>query len=161
MTTQTIEEKICIESVCLGPQIKKHIYQRLHDKMVGKCNQEYGYILSISDKIKIIDNSLAPAGSGVLFNVKFDIESLKPVENEKYKGKVCMILQHGIFVEVADKLKILIPSDKMNNYKYSKNKKLWKKDGNYINLNDYVTITINLIKYEKKNFNCIGTLVSG
>ena len=46
----------------------------------------------------------------------------------------------------------------MNGYKYNKIKNIFKKDTKMIEEGDKVDITINMVKYEKQNFNCIGSL---
>ena len=69
-----------------------------------------------------------------------------------------MIFQEGIFVEVSNKMKVLIRIDKMNGYKYSKTKQIFKKDEESISKGDKIEVIIEMIKYEKQNFNCIGSL---
>ena len=69
-----------------------------------------------------------------------------------------MIFQEGLFVEVSNKMKVLIRIDKMNGYKYSKTKQIFKKDEETISKGDKIEVVIEMIKYEKQNFNCIGSL---
>jgi DNA-directed RNA polymerase subunit E'/Rpb7 len=158
MSRITIDKKIYLEPKYLDSKLVSHIYKILQEQMVGKCDQNYGYILKIYESLNIIGNTVASASSGVFFNVRFDIKTLKPKIGGIYQGTVCMVFQEGIFVEVSNKMKILIRIDKMNDYKYSKSKNIFKKNDKTISKDDTVEILIEMIKYEKQNFNCIGSL---
>jgi hypothetical protein len=158
MSRITIDKKIYLEPKYLDCKLVSHIYKILQEQMVGKCDQNYGYILKIYESLNIIGNTVASASSGVFFNVRFDIKTLKPKIGGIYQGTVCMVFQEGIFVEVSNKMKILIRIDKMNDYKYSKSKNIFKKNDKTISKDDTVEILIEMIKYEKQNFNCIGSL---
>lgn len=158
MSRITVDKKIFLEPKYLDSKLVSHIYKILQEQMVGKCDQNYGYILKIYESINIIGNVVASASSGAFFNVRFDIKTLKPKIGGVYQGTVCMVFQEGIFVEVANKMKILIRIDKMGEYKYSKSKNLFKKNDKTISKDDTVEILIEMIKYEKQNFNCIGSL---
>jgi DNA-directed RNA polymerase subunit E'/Rpb7 len=158
MSRITVDKKICIEPKFLDSKLLSHIYTRIVDQMVGKCDQNYGYILKVYESITILENSLATASTGVFFNVRFDIKILKPKIKGSYSGIVCMIFQEGIFVEVSNKMKVLIRTNEMDGYKYSKSKNIFKKNDKTISKDDTLDITIEMIKYEKQHFNCIGSL---
>jgi hypothetical protein len=66
-----------------------------------------------------------------------------------------MIFPEGIFVEVSNKMKVLIRIDKMNGYKYSKNKNNFKKNDKSISKDDTVEITIDMIKFEGIEFRAV------
>lgn len=158
MSRITIDKKIFVEPKYLDSKILSHIYKMLQEQMVGKCDQNYGYILKVYESINILGNSVASASPGAFFNVRFDIKILKPKIGCLYEGVVCMIFPEGIFVEVSNKMKILIRIDKMNGFKYNKNKNIFKKNEQTISKDDTVEIIIDMIKFEKQNFNCIGSL---
>jgi DNA-directed RNA polymerase subunit E'/Rpb7 len=126
--------------------------------MLGKCNQEHGYIVKIYDKIKIIDNKISPASLGIFFNVKFGIKAIKPEVNGVYKGVICMCFGQGIFVEIFEKVKALIPADKLGLFKWDKMSNTFKNGDKSLKCKDEVEIEINMIRYEKSHFNCIGSL---
>jgi hypothetical protein len=158
MSRITIDKKIYLEPKYLDSKLVSHIYKILQEQMIGKCDKNYGYILKIYESLNIIGNTVASASSGVFFNVRFDIKTLKPKIGGVYQGTVCMLFQEGIFVEVSNKMKILIRIDKMGDYKYSKSRNVFKKNDKTISKDDTVEILIEMIKYEKQNFNCIGSL---
>ena len=158
MSRITVEQKISIEPKFLNSKLNCYIFKKLQEKMVGKCDQNYGYILKVYDNITILGNILSSASCNVFFHIRFDIKILKPKIGNLYEGTVFLVFSEGIFVEVANKMKILVHVDKMNNYKYSKKKNIFKKDLKTISKDDVVEIAIDMIKYEKQNFNCIGSL---
>lgn len=157
MSRINIEKKICLEPHMLNENISDYLLKKIKNEYIGKCDQNYGYINKIFEDIHILDNIISSASSGVFFRVKFTALANKPEVNSKYEGKVCMIFPNGIFVEVYDKMKVLIPNDKMNPYKYQKNN-TYKNGNKVIENGDTVKFQINMIKYEKQKFNCIGSL---
>ena len=65
-----------------------------------------------------------------------------------------MIFHHGIFVDIKGKMKVLIPSASMSSYIYNPSDNSFGPISKGIN----VSIEIVMIKYEKKQFSCIGKL---
>ena len=158
MSRITIEKRICIEPKFLNTKIREHLLEKIRKEFLEKCDQTYGYITKIFDKIKIVENIISTADIGVFFRVKFDALVFKPEVGTEYKGEVCMISLHGIFVEVFEKMKVLIPTAKMGSYKFDKSETNFKKGKKTISIKDTVTISIDMIRYEKQNFSCIGSL---
>lgn len=158
MSRITMERKICLEPRFLDSKITEHIREKIQHDILGKCDQSYGYVTKIFKNIQIVENIVSTSGSGVFFLVKFGAEVFKPEIGSEYEGRVCMTSPHGIFVEVFGKMKVLIPADKMDGYKFDKSGPYFKKGKKTISEGDTVRIEINMTKYEKQNFNCIGSL---
>jgi DNA-directed RNA polymerase subunit E'/Rpb7 len=159
MTTIVAREKITLEPKYLNDGYIEHIRTKLSDKMSGQCNQKYGYILGIEDEIKIHGNEVSSANAGIFFDVEFSIISLKPKKGQQLDGTVCMVFQHGVFVLVEEKMKVLIPTDKMPGYKFSTTKNRFKKGSRKISVGDTISVVLEMIKYEHQSFDCIGSLV--
>lgn len=159
MSRIVIEKKIYLEPNLLDEGIAEHIYDRICHEMLNKCDQECGYILKVYENVQILENSISSVGSGAFFHVRFSVKALKPEVGQEHEGQVCMVFQGGIFVEVAGKMKVLIPAEKMKNYKYNKALTVFKHDKKTISEGDTVKLAIEMIKYEKQNFNCIGKLI--
>jgi DNA-directed RNA polymerase subunit E'/Rpb7 len=155
---RSAETKIFLQAKFLNSQLEKHIYDKICQLYLNRCDQEYGYILQILNKIELLENVVSSGGNGCFFTVKFSIKSLKPEIGNCLTGKICMIFVHGIFVEVAGKMKVLVPFDKMNGYKYSKNRTTFHNGKKFFSEGDKVEIVLELIKYEKQNFSCIARL---
>ena len=77
------------------------------------------------------------------------------------EGYATMVLQQGIFVSVEEKLNILVPFSKLDEYDFDKTDNIFKKKDEplkTIRKGDSVKVKISAIRYEKNGFNCIGTL---
>jgi DNA-directed RNA polymerase subunit E'/Rpb7 len=151
-------DKVSIESKYLDSDIKDHILDKLKKCMEGNCTLDNGYIIAVNKIIDIGENKIGCANSFVIFDVTYEVEILKPEKGQFMSGKVCMVFQHGIFVDVCGKMKVLIPSSSMIGYKYSSDKNLFQKDDNKILCGIEIDIEIVMTKYEKKQFSCIGKL---
>ena len=126
--------------------------------MENNCNKEYGYILEVIDLVKIIDNIIDNTNSFPVFTVTCKIECLKPKIGDIYDGNVCMVFENGIFVDIKNKIKTLIPTIHLKDFEYNSDEKSFKNDNITIDINSEVKIELTSIKYEKKQFICIGKL---
>jgi DNA-directed RNA polymerase subunit E'/Rpb7 len=158
MSRITVERKIYLEPKLLDTKVSTHIRDKIQKQLMNNCDKEYGYIIKVYENITILGNIVSSVDSGVYFHVRFSLKTLKPKIGNTYEGNVFLVCPDLIFVEVANKMKIMIRDDKMNGYKYSKTKNIYKKDTKTITEGDKVQIVIDMIKYEKQNFNCIGSL---
>jgi|LauGreDrversion4_2_1035121.scaffolds.fasta_scaffold1369981_1 DNA-directed RNA polymerase subunit E'/Rpb7 len=159
MSTKTIiESRICIEPQYLSKDIMKHILKKISDNTINECTKENGYILKINKIVGITDNYISNSNSEIVFNVKYEVQQLKPEIDKKYSGNVCMLFQSGIFLNIESKIKVLIPIDALKNYEYNQSKLEFKSKNKTIKIGDTVDIIITAINYAKQNFNCIGKL---
>lgn len=158
MSRITIIRKICLEPRYLDENLQEHLKEKIHTDVLNHCDQAYGYITKIYDNIEIVENIISQAGPGIFFKVKFTAKVLRPEVNSVYEGKICMIFAQGIFVEIMGKMKVLVPADKMGNFKYNKTTSTFKNGTKTLVQGDKVEVLITMIKYEKHNFNCIGNL---
>jgi DNA-directed RNA polymerase subunit E'/Rpb7 len=154
-----IKQKVSIHSKYLDQNIRIHLLNKLKETFIGKCTLEYGYIIGINKIIKLGENSIAPANSLVIFDLIYEADVLKPEIGQVLSGKVCMIFQHGIFVEIQDKMKVLIPVTSISSYRFEETRYVNDNDDE-ISLGNELLIVIVMIKYEKKAFNCIGKIQS-
>lgn len=157
MSRATIEKTIFIEPHLVDKNYKDNIFNRLKSDLVGKCEQKSGYILKIYDGLEIAKNIVSADGSGVFFTVRFNAKVLLPEINKEYKSVVTLITPEGIMVLIDEIVQVFIPKDKMNNYKY--NKDCFVKQNKNIKLKSEVIVVINMVKFEQKNFMCLGSLV--
>ena len=157
MSKVEIEKKICIEPNFLNEKLLSNIYEKLLEKYINRCSKHNGYILKIYPGVQILNNVVSNVNSSVYFNVKFKARCLKPEIDSEHECKVCMVFVNGLFAEVKGVLKIFIPNDRMKKYKFQGTKYTYK--DNTIEVDSIITARLNMIKYEKHNFNCIGTLI--
>lgn len=162
MQTLIIQEILCLEPMYLNSNIKNHILEKLKIKFINTCTKRYGYIFKVNRIIEFFDNSISSACHGTNFNITFEIDTLKPEINKIFSGIVCMVISKGIFINIYDKMKVLVPLDKMNGYIYDQSSNSYTKNTNnsIIGLNSIVSVKIIGIKYSKKEFSCFSELIS-
>lgn len=147
--------QICIEPRFIDDNVPHQIEKKIKEKYVNKCNKTYGYVLDVQD-IEIIDNKISRTGGNVFYTVKCKISSLKPQIGSRYVGNVCMIYEAGIFVDVQDKFKVLIPSDTLEGYKYDSEEEFFKKKGKVIKEESEIKLEITNVEFSDGIYNCIG-----
>jgi DNA-directed RNA polymerase subunit E'/Rpb7 len=149
-----IKQKVSIEAKYLDSDVKSHILDKLKKNMEGKCTLDNGYIIDVKRVVDLGENTIGCANSFVVFNVTYEADILRPEKGQKLSGTVCMVFHHGIFVDVSGKMKVLIPATSMSHvYNQSAN------SFGPISKGVEVSIEIIMIKYEKKQFSCIGKLL--
>ena len=118
----------------------------------------FGFIANPNMKnISLKNSGWFLTSSNVIFKVKFGIKSIKPEIGKKYKSKVCMTFPNGIIAEIENKIKVVIPINKLPNYTFEKT--CFKKGDTTISKNDILDIVVEMVKYEKQNFNCIASII--
>lgn len=149
-----INKRIYIESCYLNSNIMLHLIDKIRQETQQVCSKEYGYILSIKNIIKILDNKEN------IFNVLFQAEVFKPEKNQELQGNVCMIFKDGIFVDVLNIQKVLISAKTLSNYKYDKTHNVFRHITNdsIIDNMSCVNLIILDIKYNNHQFCCFGKL---
>jgi DNA-directed RNA polymerase subunit E'/Rpb7 len=84
----TITRRLCLHPSSLGPGIKASLLAKARDVYKGECTKKHGYMLSIDKVVQIIDNSVTTANSNAIFNVKFQVNVLKPRDGQRYSGGI-------------------------------------------------------------------------
>ena len=151
-----IEQQVYLEPKYLNVNLEKHILEKLQNSIIGTCDYKNGYILGVNKIIKIGDNKLSQTSSSI-FTVSYLATVLKPETGRQFIGRVCMVFNDGLFIEVHNKMKVLVPYTTFDKFTFEHDK--FKKDNLTIGEGSEVNVEITMIKYEKKNFNCIGKLI--
>ena len=153
----TIHQKVSIEPKYLDSNISYHILKRIRYVMENTCTLKYGYIISVNKIINLGSNIIAPANSLVIYDVTYEAETLLPHSGLVINGNVCMIFENGILVDIYGKTQVLVPSENMNGFEFSNNSFIHSTK-NKISIGSNVIVKITMVKYEKKEFKCIGKL---
>ena len=69
-----------------------------------------------------------------------------------------MIFSGGVFVNVENMMKVLIPESNLKDYKFDPVETSFKYKNNTIKKDDNITVCISGVKYSKKKFSCFGTI---
>ena len=153
MQTSSITKRITLNPKYLTKKINKHIINQLKKDTKDDCSKQYGHILKIIEIQEILDSE------NTNFVIKFLAETLKPEKDEILEGKVFKIYKDGIFIDVLDKQKILIPSLNITNHTFNQENNIYESQDNTIQENDKVKVKIVAVKYNKGKFSCFGCLV--
>ena len=162
MKTTTIESIVGISPEFLSKgDIKKAVRNKIDEIFLNKCYYEHGFIVKILYKsIKILENETSLTDSNINFKVSFKVYVVKPEKYDKIKCKVKMIFNHGVFAGIYN-LKILIPKNELKEYEFMKidDSSVFKSKKSKISVDDEVMCEITAIRYDKKQYSCIGKLI--
>ena len=163
MDTTVIEKRICLESKFLNSNYEQHILDKANQDTKNECSQNYGFIIRIIRILDILDHEINRVNADNVFTVKFEAESLKPEPDKIFRGSVCMIYKDGIFINVLDKQKILIPAYTLTDvydFNLEKNSYVGKDDeDDVIKEGTVLSVKITASQYNNLNFSCFGTIV--
>jgi DNA-directed RNA polymerase subunit E'/Rpb7 len=157
-----IKQQVSIECKFLDSEIKTHVLSKLVNKMVGCWTLDYGYILDVKRVISLGKCYINPATSSTTIEVTYEIDTLKPEKDLVLNGTVCMIFNNGLFVDIYEKMKVLIPSNSMNKIQgleYNDSLKTFSNSEKTIGENDFVQIKLTSVQYTDKKYICIGILI--
>ena len=159
MSTALIERRICISHENLTYDIMDDILDKIKDITKNECSKDHGYILNVIKIVRIKDNYISNANCDTVFIVEFEAETLKPENGKVFSGEVCMIFAGGIFLNIKNKQKILIPTASLSNYTFDPVSKSFKSKQKIIKEKMILDVMISGTKYSKQSFSCFGTLV--
>lgn len=154
-----IERRICLDPQFLDSNIMDHLLEKIKSSLKNECTKEFGYIIDVKRIISISDNWISAANSDIVFNVIFEVETLKPEIGLQLQGNVCMIFPNGILLDIKNKLKFLIPLDSLKGYELNKAGMFYENGNKKIKKEDKLTVEVVEIKYKDQSFMCFGNLV--
>lgn len=161
MDTVNISTKIEIKPIFFHKNIINHIYNKIKKIHLLKCTKEYGHILDINENIIIKDQYINRVNSEVIFVVEFLATIFKPEKGKKASGKVCMIYKDGIFLNIVNNQKILIPTNYLDHYYFNNDIFIHNENNDIkIKIGDTVETIIIDSKYYNQNFSCFGKLIT-
>ena len=154
----TIQKRICLPYKFLDSSLKDHICNHIKESLGEECSKDHGYILDIQDDIEIVDHEISRLKNDLIFTVSFKADTLKPQPGDEVTGEVCMIFSDGIFVNIKDKLKILVPSTNLMEYEYNHDENLFSAEGKKIVVGDVVNLVVQASMYNKNKISCFASL---
>jgi DNA-directed RNA polymerase subunit E'/Rpb7 len=147
-------KKVIKRQVSLKPDelyiggVKNNILNKLENIIKnGECSYDNGYILEIKRIIDYGNNYISNATNMIVFTVVFEAITLNPKIGSVMEGKVVSVHSSGIFVEIKEKIKVLISEGNMNGMLEN------------IKKNDMIKLKISDIRYQNKKISCIGILL--
>lgn len=158
MDTTIITGRICLEPKHLDSNIVKHLLVKIRQQTENACLKEHGYILKVIKIAKIIDNRISSANSDIVFTVSYLCNRLLPIVGKILKGEVCIIFNKGIFIEVCNKMKVLITADKLIGYTFDQAKMIYMNDKKIIQKGETLSVKLTGVMYSKQSFSSFGEL---
>ncbi len=159
MMLKKISKRIFIKHEHLDYNILNHIYSKLCETTKDNCDKENGHILKINKNIKIDDIFSSSVNGDIIVIVLFEAVILKPEIGKIFDGQICMIFSNGIFVNISNKQKVLIPLSYLTDFTYNEKDKIFYNDNKILKLNDNIKVIIEGVKYAKNSFNCFGRVI--
>ena len=161
METVTITRRICLHSRFLDSNVKHHLLMGLSDMTKDECSKDDGHIISVKSIKRVINHKIGRANCDNVFTVEFDALALNPKVGTKVSGNVCMIYKDGVFINIMNKQKLLIPAtslDKGDDDGFDEDTGSYRVSGKYIKVGDDVNAIINASQYSNGFFSCLGIL---
>jgi DNA-directed RNA polymerase subunit E'/Rpb7 len=161
--TNVIVKPIFININEIDKNLKKNVENNVRKMFENMCNNEYGYILDVTEIKMNNDYFITRSSNKIVVHPEITFNSIKPCVGDIYLSKVKMVFKQGIFVSVYDKFNCLIVKDKFPDYVFVKDKYIKKseeEDGEdkTISMDDEMNIIIQNVSFDKNNFNCIADL---
>jgi DNA-directed RNA polymerase subunit E'/Rpb7 len=156
-----LTKRLVVANDCLDKNLNDAIFKRLQVASENDCNKEYGYILKVEKLLKIDDNYISNVNSELIFIVSFKALTIKPEINKVFTDTIWMVLSGGIFLNVKNKFKVLIPPNALSEYSFNQDKKAYihKENKTILEQGSECTVKITGIRYMNKNFDCFAELV--
>ena len=124
----TIQKRLCINPNFLDNKLKYKMFNFVKEITKNECTKDNGYIIEIIKITKINNNYISGNNCEIIFEVDVEAEVLKPEINKTFKDKVCMIFNGGIFIDVKEKFKILVPLTALHNFVFDQENKNFKNE---------------------------------
>lgn len=160
-----------IHPINLDKNIKDKILLTLKNNYKDKCTRKYGDILKILRIISYKDNIISNSNLNIIFNVKYEILSLKPTIGLELIAITQLIFSEGILLKINNNIRIFIKECELIYHKYDIENNLFiKKDklitdeliiinNSNIEQNSLIQFRIKSLKYEINMYTCIGEFI--
>ena len=162
METSTITRRICIHSRFLDSKINQHLLRELSKITANECSKDHGYIISVQCINSIINQTIGRVNNDNVFTIEFDALTLNPKVGKEVLGTVCMIFKDGIFLNIMDRQKMLIPATTLvsdnGEHGFDENTGNYLISGRCVKVGDDLEAVITDSQYSNGFFSCLGTL---
>lgn len=160
MQNVDIEKRICLNSKYLDQNLMDHILSKITELTFDKCTKKYGYILKINKINKIVSHEIGRANIDNIFSIIFNADIFKPEKDLKISGTVCMIYKDGIFINILNKQKMLIPKSNLNKFIFNEELQIYQDEkDNKIKIGDIINAKMSAVSYNNQTYSCFGTIV--
>ncbi len=156
-----IDTKILNFCLYLTPDIihnedlTKICYELLEKNKKSFNDQEYGHIINLNKIISMEFDEITLDGNTPVY-IEANVDVVKPEKDMIIEVEIQKMIDFGIFAQNYD-INFWISKENTDSYEFDPSINKYKNiDGNKLNIGDKIKIKINLIRYENKNYSCIG-----
>jgi len=107
MATRIIRRTFQLKPTILSA-VDTHVEKYAREHVINSCDEKDGYITSI-DNVTVESIDVCETTSFLNVNVNIESTCVKPETGSKYSGRICLIFDMGILINVAGVLKVLVP----------------------------------------------------
>lgn len=156
-----LTQRLVIPNDCLDQNLNNHILTKLMEVSENDCSKEHGYVLKVNKLLNIVDNYISNVNSELIFIVQYDADIVKPQINDIFEDDIFLILRSGIFFNVKNKFKVLIPPDALTDYTFDNDNRTYvhKQDNTVLRSGMSCRIQITGVRYMNRKFDCFGIIV--
>jgi DNA-directed RNA polymerase subunit E'/Rpb7 len=156
-----LKQRLVIGNDCLDDSLNKHILTKLREVSENECSKDHGYVLKVNKLLKIVDNYISNVNSELIFIVEYDADVVKPQINDIFEDDIFLILRNGIFFNIKNKFKVLIPPDALSDYIFdSDNKSYTHKDHATVLCSGMrCRVQITGVRYMNRKYDCFGIIL--
>lgn len=153
-----METIVIIHPTELHSELHSLLVQKIRQRMVqGECTRDHGYLIEVRDLDRILDNKVSYDGT-VLVRCVFDVTYFKPEVGMEMKENVIDIFEQGIFCNIKNRIRTLIPRVSLVGYTYTKDG-YTAPGGLVIRQGTQIQIRIMQTRYLNGNYSCIAHLI--
>ena len=149
-------DKVILKPCELG-YVEKSITKKLED-MSKICTKEHGYVLTIDKIISYHNNIISRTSGNCIFNVSYQVTTIRPEVGHQYKAVVSLLYKEGIFANFND-IKILVPSIELQEWEYKNSYYQHNVSQDPISIGSWIQVELKIVRYENHTYQCIGTIV--
>jgi len=167
--TKKISRMFQVSPEVLSSSIDKKMEKIIHEHIVGSCSEANGYIVEVSNIV--LKNATVSEPTGLVdIIVDFDAECVKPEIGSHYSGRVCLVFDMGVLVDIAGVLKVLIPvtdqtcivNGELRDAVYDQLVNSLTIDSLKIEKGKIIRVQVSGVQYnaETNSFNCFGDIIN-
>ena len=164
-----ISRKFQVSPEVLSASIDDNMAKIIQDQLVGSCSESNGYIIEASN-VCARKATVSESTGLVDIIVDFDAECVKPNIGSTYSGRVCLVFDMGVLIDIAGVLKVLIPvtdqtcivNGKIENAVYDQLMNTLVVGSFKIEKGILVRVKVSGVQYnaETNSFNCFGDIIA-
>ena len=156
--TDLIKRKIVIPPHALGADLSSYVATTVEQMERKLCTRQHGYILRIIGDVVLSVPVVSNANSEVGIQVAFRAETLLPKTNEPLTGRVWKTFPEGVFLEVEELLKVLVPASTIPGYRHDDVSPMC--EAGPILPNSQITALISGVRYKCGSFSVVASFSS-